>query len=133
MKIYLIKHMLQVRFWINPWCDSITKKNEILNDSTRIYTDHAANATECRILFFIISNVPERCTPTKCRTLDSRKIHKLKNIWTFRTIVICKVKIIYRLNCVSKINVPIRHMSPLKFYHFWLLHNTYILSWTEIV
>lgn len=62
---HLLKHVLQIFSRRDPRCNSIAEKDEILYNACWIYRDHLTHTSECRILFFIVSNAPQRSTPNK--------------------------------------------------------------------
>lgn len=66
---YLMERLLQVCLGVDPGCDGIAEENEVMHDSTRVHTDHAADATEGRVLLFIVPNVPQRRTPRAYKLL----------------------------------------------------------------
>lgn len=59
-----MEHFSQFRFWINPRSDSVAEKYEVLHNSTWIHSYHMAHATESTIFLFIVSDIPQRSTPT---------------------------------------------------------------------
>lgn len=57
---YLMERLFQVCLGVDPGCDGVTEENKVVYNSTRVHTDHAADATEGRVLLFIVPNVPQR-------------------------------------------------------------------------
>lgn len=74
---YFIKHLTQVIFRIDPRCHRITKKYEILNNPLRIVTDHCADTTKRRVLFFVVTNIAQWCTPSGAKEWVKHTPHTL--------------------------------------------------------
>ena len=62
-KTDLVKHVLEVSSRIDPGCNCITEEDEILHYTAWVDADHGTDATECRVLLVIVTNVSQRCTP----------------------------------------------------------------------
>ena len=54
----LPKHIFELCRWVVPTSQSITEEEEVLNNPTRVQTDHQTHASERRLLFLVVSNVP---------------------------------------------------------------------------
>ena len=60
-KVYtcLIKHFFEVLLGVNPGCHRITKEDEVLHNTIRVYADHITHPTERRILLFVIPDITQ--------------------------------------------------------------------------
>ena len=54
----LLKHVFELSGGVGPARHSVAEEEEVLNNPTRIQTDHQTHASKCRLLFFVVSNVP---------------------------------------------------------------------------
>ena len=60
---YLWEHFLQIFFRVDPRCNGITEVDEVLDNTIRIGTDHAAHASKRWIFLIIVTNVAQWHTP----------------------------------------------------------------------
>ena len=60
---YFMKHILQIGPWILPRCYGIAKENEVIDNTGRVDAYHLTHATECWVLFIIIPDIAQACTP----------------------------------------------------------------------
>ncbi len=70
---HFVEHFLEIFLWVDPWCYSITEKDEVLYHSSWVDTDHVAHTTEGRIFLLIITDITQWCAPKE-------KIHSNHNI-----------------------------------------------------
>ena len=78
-----MKHILQVGPWILPRCYSITKENEVIDNTGRVDAYHLTHATECWILFIVIPDIAQACTPGPDKLSKRRGDLKLAKNYIF--------------------------------------------------
>ena len=61
---YLMKRFFEVLFRVDPRCNCITEENKVLYNSSWVNCYHCTHSSKCTILFFIITNITQRFTPS---------------------------------------------------------------------